>query len=76
LNTTKQSAGYKRAMDVALESLKRIEVHEKECAERWAEAIVEIKHLQELTSSHSLRWEKLAWLVVAAVTVHIISGMF
>ena len=76
MNTTKQSAGYKRAMDVALESLKRIEVHEKECAERWAEAIVEIKHLQELTSSHSLRWEKLAWLVVAAVTVHIISGMF
>ena len=55
MNTTKQSVGYKRAMDVALESLKRIEIHEKECAERWAEAIVEIKHLQELTSSHSLR---------------------
>lgn len=63
-------------MDIALESLKRIEVHEKECGERWAEAIVEIKHLQELTSAHSARWEKLAWLVVAAVTVHIISGMF
>lgn len=76
MNIRKQSAGHKRAMDIALESLKRIEVHEKECGERWAEAIVEIKHLQELTSAHSARWEKLAWLVVAAVTVHIISGLF
>ena len=65
-----------KAMEVALLSLEKIEAHEKECGERWAETIVEIKKLQSLTSAHSARWEKLAWLVVAAVTVHIISGMF
>ena len=65
-----------QAMDIAMKALERIESHEKECGERWSETIVEIKHLQDLTSAHSARWEKLAWLVVAAVTVHIISGMF
>tara|TARA_R110000824_G_scaffold107049_1_gene252884 strand:- start:1747 stop:2001 length:255 start_codon:yes stop_codon:yes gene_type:complete len=65
-----------QAMEIALKALERIDAHEKECGERWSEAIVEIKHLQELTSAHSARWEKLAWLVVAAVTVHIVSGMF
>ena len=66
----------KKAMDIALESLKRIEAHEKECGERWSEAITEIRHLKELTSSHSARWEKLAWLVVAAVVVQVLTGMF
>ena len=32
-------------MEVAMASLKRIEAHEKECGERWAEAIMEIKAL-------------------------------
>ena len=63
-------------MDIALESLKRIEAHEKECGERWSEAITEIRPLKELTSSHSARWEKLAWLVVAAVVVQVLTGMF
>ncbi len=63
-------------MDIALESLKRIEAHEKECGERWSEAITEIRHLKELTSSHSARWEKLAWLVVAAVVVQVLAGIF
>jgi len=66
----------KKAMDIALESLKRIEAHEKECGERWSEAMTEIRHLKELTSSHSARWEKLAWLVVAAVVVQVLTGMF
>ena len=65
-----------QAMDIAMKALGRIEMHEKECGARWSEAIVELRHLKELTSAHSARWEKLAWLVVAAVTVHIISGMF
>ena len=65
-----------QAMEVAMKALERIEAHEKECGERWAESIVELKHLQSLTSAHSARWEKLAWLVVAAVTVHILSGLF
>ena len=72
----KQSVVDKKAMDIALESLKRIEAHEKECGERWSEAITEIRHLKELTSSHSARWEKLAWLVVAAVVVQVLPGMF
>ena len=72
----KQSVVDKKAMDIALESLKRIEAHEKECGERWSEAITEIRHLKELTSSHSARWEKLAWLVVAAVVVQVLAGIF
>jgi len=76
LNKHKQSVVDKKAMDIALESLKRIEAHEKECGERWSEAITEIRHLKELTSSHSARWEKLAWLVVAAVVVQVLTGMF
>ena len=65
-----------QAMEIAMKALERIDAHEKECGERWAESIVELKHLQSMTSAHSARWEKLAWLVVAAVVVHIISGMF
>lgn len=76
MNKHKQSVVDKKAMDIALESLKRIEAHEKECGERWSEAITEIRHLKELTSSHSARWEKLAWLVVAAVVVQVLTGMF
>ncbi len=76
MNKYKQSVVDKKAMDIALESLKRIEAHEKECGERWSEAITEIRHLKELTSSHSARWEKLAWLVVAAVVVQVLTGMF
>ena len=64
-----------QAMEVAMKALERIEAHEKECGERWAEAIFELKNLKVATDSHSARWEKLAWLVVAAVTVHIISGL-
>ena len=54
-------------MEVALEALSRIEQHEKECGERWAEAIVEIKSLKESTEKHAARWEKLAWLTIGVV---------
>jgi len=53
--------------DLAIEALDRIAQHEKECGERWAEAIVELRELRKATDSHALRWEKLAWLVVAVV---------
>ena len=63
-------------MDVALKALERIEAHEKECGERWAEAVFEVKYLREATDAHSARWEKLAWLVlgtfVATAVVHFI----
>ena len=56
----------KTEMDIALEALDRIAEHERECGERWAEAIVELRELRKATDSHALRWEKLAWLVVAS----------
>ncbi len=63
-------------MDVALKALERIEAHEKECGERWAEAVFELKYLRETSDAHSARWEKLAWMVlgtfVATAVVHFI----
>lgn len=52
--------------DLAIEALDRIAQHEKECGERWAEAVVELRELRKATDSHAARWEKLAWLVVAS----------
>ena len=53
---------------LALEALKRIDKHEKECGERWAECTVELRELRRATDSHAQRWEKLAWLVITIVT--------
>ena len=72
---TKAVGESNQAMSVAMQALDRIESHEKECGERWAEAIREIKYLRGPADAHSARWEKLAWLVVAAVGVHIVVGM-
>lgn len=52
--------------DLAIEALDRIAQHEKECGERWAEAVVELRELRKATDAHAARWEKLAWLVVAS----------
>ncbi len=54
-------------MDIALEALERIAQHERECGERWAEAVVELRELKKVADSHAARWEKLAWLVVTVV---------
>ena len=66
-------------MDVAMKALEKIEAHEKECGERWAEAVFELKYLREATDAHSARWEKLAWLVlgtfVATAVVHFVDLM-
>lgn len=53
--------------NLALDALERIAAHEKECGERWAEAVVELRELRKVTDSHAARWEKLAWLVVGTV---------
>jgi hypothetical protein len=53
--------------NLALDALERIARHEKECGERWAEAVVELRELRKVTDSHAARWEKLAWLVVGTV---------
>jgi hypothetical protein len=47
--------------------LERIAQHERECGERWAEAVVELRELKKVADSHAARWEKLAWLVVTVV---------
>ena len=54
-------------MDIALEALEKIAQHEKECGERWAEAVVELRELRRVADSHAARWERLAWLVVTVV---------
>ena len=56
-----------KGLELALKALKKIAAHEKECGERWAEAIVELRELKIATSNHAERWEKLAWLVIATV---------
>ena len=74
--TQRREKSAHQAMDVALRALERIEAHEKECGERWAEAVFELKYLRETSDAHSARWEKLAWLVlgtfVATAVVHFI----
>jgi hypothetical protein len=57
----------KSEMEIALEALDRIAQHEKECGERWAEAVVELRELRKVTDSHAARWEKVAWLVITVV---------
>ena len=57
----------KTEMEIALEALDRIAQHEKECGERWAEAVVELRELKKVADSHAARWERLAWLVVTVV---------
>ena len=57
----------KTEMDIALEALERIAQHERECGERWAEAVIELRELKKVADSHAARWERLAWLVVTVV---------
>jgi hypothetical protein len=57
----------KTEMEIALEALDRIAQHEKECGERWAEAVIELRELKKVADSHAARWERLAWLVVTVV---------
>ena len=52
---------------IALEALERIARHEKECGERWAETVIELRELKNATESHAARWEKLAWFVIATI---------
>ena len=59
--------------NLALEALERIAQHEKECGERWAEAVVELRELRKVTDSHAARWEKLAWLVIGTVITTVIA---
>ena len=65
--TAKPKAKPTAKIDLALEALDRIAAHEKECGERWAETLVELKELRKVTDAHAARWERLAWLVIGTV---------
>ena len=60
--------------NLAIDALERIAQHEKECGERWAEAVVELRELRKVTDSHAARWEKLAWLVVGTVMTTVVAA--
>ena len=60
--------------NLAIDVLERIAKHEKECGERWAEAVVELRELRKVTDSHAARWEKLAWLVVGSVLTTVVAA--
>ena len=63
----------KTEMELALEALDKIAQHEKECGERWAEAVIELRELRKVADSHAARWERLAWLVVSVVITGVVS---
>ena len=46
-----------KGFELALEALERIATHEKECGERWTEAMIELRELKIVTSNHAERWE-------------------
>ena len=60
--------------NLAIDALERIAKHEKECGERWAEAVVELRELRKATDIHAARWEKLAWLVVGSVLTTVVAA--
>lgn len=53
--------------ELALKALKKIEQHEKECGERWAEATVQLELLKKAVDRHSTRWEKTAWVIISGI---------
>ena len=52
---------------IAIEALKKIEKHEKDCGERWAEATTELKHIKEIVNKHGQRWERMAWFLISGI---------
>jgi hypothetical protein len=62
--------------NLALEALEKIARHEKECGERWGEALNELKTLRSATDAHAARWERLAWLVIATVLSSAVTFVF
>lgn len=62
----KERAEY-RAMETALQTLHRIETHEKVCTERWEELVVELKQLRIATNKHLAAGKKTSWLVLGTV---------
>jgi|TARA_Y100000310_G_scaffold23426_1_gene22481 hypothetical protein len=61
------------AMETALAALQEIARHEKECGRRWGDAHKELKIIRERLRAHSMRWERLAWMVIGTMTAGFIA---
>lgn len=59
--------------DRAEQALEKIAKHEQECAQRWGEALVELRNLRKVADAHAARWERLAWLVVASAVTGVVT---
>ena len=59
--------------DRAEQALEKIAKHEQECAQRWGEALVELRNLRKVADAHAARWERLAWLVVASAATAVVT---
>ena len=59
--------------DRAEQALEKIAKHEQECAQRWGEALTELRNLRKVADAHAARWERLAWLVVASAATAVIT---
>jgi len=55
------------AHQLAVKALERIAEHEKECALRWGETKQSINDMKEQINSHSTKWDRLTWLIIATV---------
>jgi len=59
--------------DRAEQALEKIARHEQECAQRWGEALTELRNLRKVADAHAARWERLAWLVVASAVTGVVT---
>tara|TARA_R100001129_G_scaffold186463_1_gene178304 strand:- start:2675 stop:2905 length:231 start_codon:yes stop_codon:yes gene_type:complete len=59
----------KNSLEVAMEALRRIENHERECSNRWSECMVELRNVKEAIQRNSNRWERLGWFIATGVGI-------
>jgi hypothetical protein len=62
----------KNSLELAMEALRRIESHERECSNRWSECMVELRNVKEAIQRNSNRWERLGWFIATGVGVALI----
>ena len=62
----------KNSLELAMEALRRIERHEKECSNRWSECMVELSNVKDAIQRNSNRWERLGWFIATGVGVALI----
>ena len=59
----------KNSLELAMEALRRIEAHERECSNRWSECMVELRNVKEAIQRNSNRWERLGWFIATGVGI-------